>query len=74
MLERTEEGTVRLFGEKSPRIHSRKANRILRTRFSYLFQNYALIDNATVNENLEVPLVYSKKTKQEKQELKRKTL
>ena len=74
MLESPDEGTVRLFGEKSPRIHSRKANRILRTRLSYLFQNYALMDNATVDENLEVPLIYSKKTKQEKQELKRKAL
>lgn len=74
MLENPDEGTVRLFGEESPRSHSGKANRMLRTRLSYLFQNYALIDNATVNENLEIPLIYSKKTKKEKQELKKEAL
>ncbi|EGK12634.1 ABC transporter ATP-binding protein [Kroppenstedtia eburnea] len=74
MLENPDEGTVRLFGEERPRIHSRKANRILRTRLSYLFQNYALIDHATVNENLEIPLIYAKKTKKEKQALKTEAL
>ncbi|QKG83623.1 ABC transporter ATP-binding protein [Kroppenstedtia pulmonis] len=74
MLENPDEGTVKLFGEVRPRSHSSKANRMLRTRLSYLFQNYALIDNATVNENLEIPLIYSKKTKKEKQELKTEAL
>lgn len=70
MLENPDKGTVKLFGEKSPRSHSRKANQILRTRLSYLFQNYALMDHTTVNENLEVPLIYAKKSKKEKQKLK----
>ncbi|OYD09035.1 ABC transporter ATP-binding protein [Paludifilum halophilum] len=74
MLENPDEGMVKLFGEESPRSHSRKANRILRTRLSYLFQNYALIDNATVHENLEIPLIYAKKSKKEKQLLKTEAL
>lgn len=74
MLENLDEGRVRLFGEELPRPHSRIANRILRNRLSYLFQNYALIDNATVDENLAIPLIYSKKSKKEKQEMKTEAL
>ena len=74
MLEKPDSGTVKLFHENTPRIGSMKANKLLRTKLSYLFQNYALIDNATVNANLEIPLIYSKKTKKEKQEMKRAAL
>lgn len=70
MLENQDRGTVKLFGENRPRVHSRKAQRILRNRLSYLFQNFALIENATVDENLDIPLIYSKKTRKEKQESK----
>lgn len=70
MLENPDSGAVKLFGEESPSMGSSKANKLLRTRMSYLFQNYALIDNDTVNKNLEIPLIYAKKTKKEKKELK----
>jgi putative ABC transport system ATP-binding protein len=70
MLEVPDKGTIQLFDDPIPRIHSRKANQMLRTKISYLFQNYALIDNATVEENLDVPLVYSNKTKKEKRKVK----
>jgi putative ABC transport system ATP-binding protein len=70
MLEVPDKGTIQLFDDPIPRIHSRKANQMLRTKISYLFQNYALIDNATVEENLDVPLVYSNKTKKEKLKVK----
>ncbi len=74
MLENPDEGRVKLFGEDAPRSHSRKANQILRSRISYLFQNFALIDNATVDKNLEVPLIYAKKSKKEKEQLKKEAL
>ncbi|TBX73532.1 ABC transporter ATP-binding protein [Bacillus mycoides] len=70
MLENPDSGVVKLFGAESPNMGSSKANKLLRTRMSYLFQNYALIDNDTVNKNLEIPLIYAKKTKTEKKELK----
>lgn len=70
LLEKPDGGEVKLFAEKIPRIGSAKANKLLRTRLSYLFQNYALIDNATVDYNLEIPLIYANKSKREKQELK----
>lgn len=70
MLEKPDEGIVKMFGEELPRMGSTKAKQLLRTRLSYLFQNYALIDNATVDENLDIPLLYSKKTKNDKKLLK----
>lgn len=70
LLEKQDSGVVKLFDEKSPRIGSVGANKLLRTRLSYLFQNCALIDEATVDYNLEIPLIYVKKTRREKQELK----
>jgi putative ABC transport system ATP-binding protein len=70
LLEKPDSGVVKLFGEKSPPIGSGGANKLLRTRLSYLFQNFALIDDATVDYNLEIPLLYSNKTRKEKQKLK----
>ncbi|TWH55979.1 putative ABC transport system ATP-binding protein [Desulfitobacterium sp. LBE] len=70
LLEKPDSGTIKLFGEKSPRIGSAKAYKLLRTRLAYLFQNGALIDDETVDYNLEVPLLYVPKTKREKQEMK----
>lgn len=70
LLEKPDSGIVKMFDEEIPRIGSVKANKLLRTRLSYLFQNYALIDNETVNYNLEIPLTYSNKTKRVKQQMK----
>lgn len=70
LLENPSGGTVKLFDKNSPRIGSAQANRFLRTKIAYLFQNYALIDDATVEYNLEIPLLYSRKSKKEKQKLK----
>ncbi|MCR8995119.1 ABC transporter ATP-binding protein [Brevibacillus sp. 7WMA2] len=70
LLENPSSGTVKLFDKNSPRIGSVQANRLLRTKIAYLFQNYALIDDATVEYNLEIPLLYSRKSKKEKQKLK----
>jgi len=61
---------VRLFGQASPRVNSRGANKLLRTRLSYLFQNCALIDDDNVDYNLEIPLIYAKESRLEKQKMK----
>lgn len=70
LLENSSSGTVRLFDKNSPRIGSAKARRLIMTKISYLFQNYALIDDATVDYNLEIPLLNSRQTRKEKQKLK----
>lgn len=70
LLEKLDNGIIRLFNEENPRMGSIKANRLLRTKISYLFQNYALIDDADVNYNLEIPLIYSNKNRIEKKKMK----
>ncbi|WP_429844401.1 ABC transporter ATP-binding protein [Brevibacillus sp. FIR094] len=70
LLEKPSAGTVKLFEKNSPRIGSAQANRLLRTKIGYLFQNYALIDDATVDYNLEIPLLYSRNSRKDKQKLK----
>ena len=54
LLDRHDRGRVSLFGRPAPKVGSRHATRLLRTRIGYLFQNYALIDNETVEANLQV--------------------
>ncbi|WP_067929660.1 ABC transporter ATP-binding protein [Alicyclobacillus shizuokensis] len=74
LLEKPDKGLVKLFGEQSPPVGSRHASRLLRTRIGYLFQNYALIDEASVDANLEIPLLYARKPRKEKQGLKESAL
>ncbi|WP_152379241.1 ABC transporter ATP-binding protein [Paenibacillus brasilensis] len=70
MLEQPDEGSIKLFGNDLPHPRSSHAVKLLRNHISYLFQNYALIDNATIDANLDVALAYSKKSKSEKKLLK----
>lgn len=59
LLDSPDAGEIRLFGSTAPRPRSRAATLLLRHRLGYLFQNFALIDSATVHENLKVALTYS---------------
>lgn len=74
LLEKPDDGQLILFNNNNPKAGSSKANKLLRTKLAYLFQNYALIDNDTIDQNLEIPLIYSKKSKKEKQILKNDVL
>lgn len=56
MLERPDSGDVDLCGVVNPRIGSRSGRALLRDRVSYLFQNFALVDDADVAANLRIPL------------------
>ncbi|MED3601703.1 ABC transporter ATP-binding protein [Bacillus subtilis] len=70
MLEKPDGGIVKILGDVAPRIGSGRANELLRSKISYLFQNYALIDNASISANLDVPLTYKKLKREEKEKLK----
>lgn len=67
LLEKEDSGTVKILGELKPPLRSRKAKYMLRNEISYLFQNFALIEDVSVEENLKIPLLYSKKNKKEQQ-------
>lgn len=67
LLEDFDEGEIEWFGKKNIKPNSKKAMEILRTEISYLFQNYALIDNETIYQNLEICM--KGKNKNEKKEV-----
>ncbi len=58
LLEPVETGSLSLFGKSAPSVGSPRATRLRRTRLGYLFQNYALIDNQTVEANLKIAQAY----------------
>lgn len=74
LLENPDQGQIKLFGERSPKIGSKASTILRRNRIAYLFQNYALIDEESVDYNLEIPLIYSKQSKKEKQKMKASVL
>lgn len=74
LLESPDKGEVKLFGKQRLRISSHSSGLLRRNRISYLFQNYALVDEESVNYNLDIPLMYMKKTRKEKKLMKESAL
>lgn len=74
LLEKADKGNIVMFGEDVTNINKSNLNKLLRKKISYLFQNYALIDNESIDKNLEIALVYSEKNKEEKQNMKKSVL
>lgn len=69
LLESFDSGKLIIDGEENISINSKKANLNLRNKISYLFQNFALVENKTVSFNLEIATKYLKKSKSEKRAL-----
>lgn len=61
LLEKPSEGDLTIFSKKNPVPFSIGAQKILKEKIGYLFQNFALIDNMTVMENLEYAVMKKKK-------------
>lgn len=68
LLEYPDEGKLIIDGEVNVKPSSMKANKILRNKISYLFQNFALIDEESVYSNLMLSLKYNSCSKSEKKE------
>lgn len=58
LLEDFQSGDLIIDGEKNVKCNSVKSNKILREKIAYLFQNFALIDEKSVLDNLKIPLKY----------------
>ena len=69
LLDKPTQGTVSLFGQANVRPTSRKAILLLRHKIAYLFQNYALLDNETVEKNLRLALRYKREPGKRKDEI-----
>lgn len=66
MLEKPDSGIVKIIGKD---IHNKKVKRsLLRNELGFIFQNYALVDNISVNENLEIALKHKRMNKKQKAE------
>jgi putative ABC transport system ATP-binding protein len=59
LIETPDHGKLAIDGRPAPKAGSRAANKHIRHRVAYLFQNFGLIDNATVAANLHIALTYS---------------
>ena len=60
LIETVEKGQYTFCGYRNVQPNSRLANRLIREKISYLFQNFALVDYLTVADNLQMALRYSK--------------
>ena len=74
MIEPFDSGDMIICGQKNPKFYSSAARRLRAQKIAYLFQNYGLIDNDTVEENLAVSAKFKKISKNEKKELYNKAL
>lgn len=61
LLDKADKGEITLFGKKNIRPFSREAERLLREKIGYLFQNFALVENESVEYNLKIALASSNK-------------
>ena len=66
LLLKTTTGTINILDHQNAKSNTRQAMLILRNDISYIFQNYALIDDETVYQNIELGLKYTKENHQKK--------
>lgn len=59
-------GTIMYDHVDIKKLNASKRQKFIRNHINYLFQNYALIDDATVEQNMEIALYYEKLSKEEK--------
>ncbi|MFV0381769.1 MAG: putative bacteriocin export ABC transporter [Breznakia sp.] len=68
LLEKADAGELTILRYKKLHPNAKQAQKVIREQIGYLFQNYALIDNETVEDNLKIGLYYvpNKKTHKKK--------
>lgn len=62
-LEKPDSGHIKVLDYENVKPNSKKAENMLRYNIAYLFQNYALIDNLTVEKNIKLAMHYRKDKK-----------
>ena len=63
MIEHPDGGEITICGEKNPKFYSAAARKLRANKIAYLFQNYGLIDNDTVEQNLKVSARFRKESR-----------
>ena len=67
LLEKMDQGEYTLFDQENIQPNTKESKLLLRNKISFIFQNFALIDDDTVENNLLIALKYTSLSKQEKQ-------
>ncbi|HEY1023544.1 MAG TPA: ABC transporter ATP-binding protein [Sphingobacteriaceae bacterium] len=60
LLDTAEKGTYHFFGKELLQLSSRDQSDFRRKNMGFVFQNFNLIDELSVFENIELPLIYNK--------------
>ena len=68
MIETPDSGDITICGQKNPKFHSAVSRKLRAERIAYLFQNYGLIDNDTVEQNLKVSSRFKHQNKSEQKD------
>ena len=63
LLDKPDSGTLYLLNETAPRLGSSAARLFLRNKISYLFQNFALINDFSIKKNLDMARLDPKESK-----------
>lgn len=63
MFEKQDSGEVELFGSPLPKADSKAGRKLMHDHILYLFQNFALVENESVDYNLEIPMIDSRMSK-----------
>lgn len=74
LIDSFDSGEMYICGKSKIKPNTNLSSKIIRENISYLFQNYALVDNETVEYNLKMALKYIKLSNQEKVLLIKNTL
>ncbi|MEY8457497.1 putative bacteriocin export ABC transporter [Lactococcus ileimucosae] len=74
LIEDYDDGEYYFDGSFAPAYNSPRALKLRRHHISYLFQNFALIEDESIEKNLNVSLLYAKVSKKEKRRKMKKFL
>ncbi|USI65274.1 putative bacteriocin export ABC transporter [Lactococcus petauri] len=74
LIEESDSGKIRIAGKKAPKINSKEALLMRRNLIAFLFQNFALIEDESIERNLNISLVYEKIKGKEKRRRMREIL
>jgi putative ABC transport system ATP-binding protein len=60
MLDKPESGKYQFMGQEVSNLNEKKRSQVRKQKIGFIFQNFNLIDELTVFENIELPLIYNK--------------
>jgi len=66
LIDNLSDGSYRLLGEDVSKYSERKRAALRKKSIGFVFQSFNLIDELTVRENIELPLIYNKVASQER--------